>query len=142
MSGIEEMKLQVFQIALVGIGSRCRKDVVVFPPNDQCRRLVLAEISLPGRVVRNIVLIVVEQLQLYLRVSFEGKVLNVHVPVIRADTRFVPDSVGVLPFDAFESNEISQWRRIFGAAIVPVLFYGISEIGQALIVGVAILNDQ
>ena len=62
MAGIEQMKLEVFQIPFVGIGAFCREDVVVLAPHDERRWLVLTEISLPFRITRGIAAVIVEKL--------------------------------------------------------------------------------
>ena len=60
MPGIEQVELEVIQIPFVGICTFGRKDVVVLAPDDQGRWLILAELGLPRRIVRDIVLVVIE----------------------------------------------------------------------------------
>src|SRR5882672_11301680 len=64
MSGVEQVKLQYFPVALVRLGPGRREDLVVLPPGDQHRRLVLAEILLPLRVPRWVAAVTEEQVEL------------------------------------------------------------------------------
>lgn len=61
MARFEKVEFQVLQVTLVGERSRGRKDWVVLAPNDQRRRLVLAEEFLPLRIQRRVASIAVEQ---------------------------------------------------------------------------------
>src|SRR6185312_13895540 len=50
VAGVEQVKFQVVEIPLVGMGPFGRENLVVLAPDDQRRRLVLAEIRLPLRI--------------------------------------------------------------------------------------------
>lgn len=50
VSGIEQMKFQVLQVSFVRMRSICWEDKVVLAPNNQRRRLMLAEVRLPHRL--------------------------------------------------------------------------------------------
>jgi len=52
MAGVDQVKLDIGKVALVGIGAVGRDNLVVFAPDDQRRRLVFAEIGLHGRIKR------------------------------------------------------------------------------------------
>src|SRR5450631_534264 len=64
VAGVDEVKLDFGQIALVGIRAVGGKDEVVLAPDDQCRRFVLAEISLDRRIERQVGPVVVEHIHL------------------------------------------------------------------------------
>ena len=52
--GIEEMEVDGLQVTPVGLSSGRREDLIVLAPDDQHRRLALAEIRLPLRVERRV----------------------------------------------------------------------------------------
>src|SRR5208337_3546699 len=52
VSGVEQVKLQGLQVSLVWLGAGWRKYLIVLSPDDQGRRLVVAEVGLPFRVQR------------------------------------------------------------------------------------------
>src|SRR5215831_6220444 len=60
MPGVDQVKLDLGQVALVGVSAVGREDLVVLAPDDQRRRLVLPEIGLHLRIKRQIAAIVVE----------------------------------------------------------------------------------
>ena len=45
--GVEQVEFQRLEVALVGLGSGGREDLIVLAPDDQDRGLVLAEVCLP-----------------------------------------------------------------------------------------------
>jgi hypothetical protein len=53
VAGVDEVKFDVGQVALVGVSSVGREDFVVLAPDDQSRRLVLTEIGLDRRIERD-----------------------------------------------------------------------------------------
>jgi len=60
VSGVQKVELDVFQIALVGVGAGSRKDLILLTPDDQRRRLHLTHPGLPGRIQRRVAAVVVE----------------------------------------------------------------------------------
>ena len=60
--GIQDVKLEILEIAFVRIRSLGREDRIVLAPHDQGRGLMLAEVRLPRRVERRITPVVVEEL--------------------------------------------------------------------------------
>src|SRR5215471_458314 len=69
VAGVEQVKLDVLQVAFVRLGSFSREDRIVLTPHDQCRRLVLTEVCLPLGVPGRVRTVAVEKLQLDLLVS-------------------------------------------------------------------------
>ncbi len=59
---IEEMELEVLQVSLVRLGARRGEDLVLGSPDDQRRRLMLAQVRLPLWIERRVASVVVEQL--------------------------------------------------------------------------------
>lgn len=50
VAGVDEVKLQILQVAAIGLRAFGREDNVVLAPDDEGGRLVPAEILLPFRV--------------------------------------------------------------------------------------------
>ena len=48
--GVEQMKLDILEIALIGMGTLGRENKIIFAPNDKRGWLVGAEIFLPRRI--------------------------------------------------------------------------------------------
>src|SRR5690242_10028226 len=61
---IEQVELQCLQVSFVRFRTFTRKNLVIFAPNDQHRRLLLAEIFLPLRVQRWVTTVAQEQIEL------------------------------------------------------------------------------
>ena len=139
MPGIEQMELQVFQIPFVGVCTFGRKYVVVLAPDDQGGWLMLAEVVLPRRIVRDIVLVVVEQGELDLGVPFARKMPEIDIPVIRADGRFVSHTVGVLPLQTVRGNETDQCLCILCSPLIPVFTDRVPELAQTFFIRIAVL---
>src|SRR5512134_137145 len=69
MSGVEEVKLDLLQVPLIGMRAIRREDLVVLAPHNQRRRLMRAEIRLDGGIQRQVGAVVVEHIQLNLVIS-------------------------------------------------------------------------
>src|SRR5262245_15501886 len=65
MPRVDQVKLDLGQVALVRVSAVGREDLVVLAPDDERRRLMLAEICLHLRIKLHIGAIVVEQVHLY-----------------------------------------------------------------------------
>ena len=66
--GIEEMDFRIWEVALVGRGAGCHEDCIILAPDDQGRRFVFAEVGLPLGIQWDVRAIVIEQVELNLRV--------------------------------------------------------------------------
>jgi hypothetical protein len=82
MSGLENMDFGVGNLAPVSLGFRQCETGIVFSPDDEQGRLVLAKVLLPGRVRRDIAPVVVKQLDLDLRNSRLVQVCKLAIPKI------------------------------------------------------------
>ena len=98
MPGVEKVKINLIQIALVRVGAIFGKDVVVFAPYNQCRRLIFSKVSLPFRIQRRIRTIIIEQLQLDIFVAGPIQELLIVEPVFGCNDLRVPGTIGILPF--------------------------------------------
>ena len=50
MARVQKVEFEVLQVSLIRVGTLCRKDGVVLPPDDQRRRLLRTEVFLPLRI--------------------------------------------------------------------------------------------
>ena len=107
MAGVEEMKLQVGQIALVRMRAIGGENLVVLAPDDQRRRLMLAEISLDGGIERQVGPVVVEEVELDLVVARAIEQRLVVDPIVGRDAADVGDAVRVLELRRLESDRAS-----------------------------------
>src|SRR5262249_35587463 len=84
MPCVDQVKLDLGQVALVRVSAVGREDFVVLAPDDERRRLMLAEICLHLRIKRQIGAIVVEQVHLDFGVArpIEQRLIN-HDPYPR-----------------------------------------------------------
>src|SRR5260221_3800826 len=64
MAGLKKMHLCSGQVFEIGPRSGLGEKRIVTAPGDQRRRLVLAEVSLPLRITRRVVLVIVQQREL------------------------------------------------------------------------------
>jgi hypothetical protein len=64
VSGVEQVKLQIRQVFLVGLSAGSGEDRIVLSPDHKRRRLVLAEVGLPLRIQRRVAAVAVEQREL------------------------------------------------------------------------------
>ena len=79
------MEFEVSEVAFIGVSTVGREDEVVFPPDDQCRRLMLAQVLLHLRIERQIGSVIVEDVELNIIVAGSVKKWLVMGPVIRRD---------------------------------------------------------
>ena len=106
MAGVEQVVLDVLEVTPVRVGPGGREDGVVLAPDDEGRRLVLAEVVVPLGVLRRVAAVAVEQGQLDLRVAGPVQERLVDGPGVRADRLDVADAVGVLPPRRLQGQEL------------------------------------
>ena len=85
VAGIEQVELQRLQVSLVRLSPCGRKDLVVLAPDDQHRRLVLAEILLPLRIQRRVAAVAEKHVELNLVVAWSVEQELVVGRTVRAD---------------------------------------------------------
>jgi hypothetical protein len=108
VAGVDKMKFHLGQVALVRMRSIGWKNLVVLAPDNQRRRLAIAEVGLNLRIQRQIGPVVVEQIHLDVgiaRAIKQGLIVN---PVVGRDATQVRDAVGVLKLGRLRSNEHVQ----------------------------------
>ncbi len=54
VTGIEEVRIDIFQVAVIGGGAFGRKDEIIFAPDDEGRRLIFAEEGLEIGIERDV----------------------------------------------------------------------------------------
>src|SRR5688572_7767341 len=69
VAGIDQVDIDVLKVPRIGQRARRREERVVPTPDHQRRGLVLAEIRLPERILCEVVAVVVEQVELDLRIA-------------------------------------------------------------------------
>src|SRR6266566_4937807 len=104
------MEFEVREVAFIGVSALGWEDEVIFPPDDQCRRLMLAQVLLHFRIERQIGSVIVEDVQLNIIVSGPVKKRLVMGPVIRRDAARVRNAVGVLEFCRLQREEFADRR--------------------------------
>jgi hypothetical protein len=102
---VEEVELQGLQVPCVRVRPRGGEDLIVLPPHEQRRRLMLAEVGVPRRVERHVGPVVVEQGQLDVLVAGPVEARLVEGLGVRADGVHMADAVGVLPLRPVEGQE-------------------------------------
>jgi hypothetical protein len=119
MPAVEEVQLRVGQVAQERPCARGGKDRVVRAPDDQRRRLVLAEEGLEARVKRDVGAIVVEEVELDLDVARPVEQRLVVDPVRRVDTGDVARSSGLSsnrPLVAGRDASARRWQGKYALA--------------------------
>ena len=96
MSCAEQMQLGVGQITEVGPRAIRGEYLIVLAPDDQCRRLPVAEEGLEFRIERNIGSVVVEEVELDVLIAGAIKQRLVVAPIVRVDPGDVRDAISVL----------------------------------------------
>ena len=141
MPGIEEVKLEVRQVPLVGIRAFGGKDVVVCTPDNQGRGLKLPEIGLPFGIGRRVRSVVEEQFELNLLVALAIKELLIDNPGIGADRLGVPGPIGPLPLRHTQLQTPSQRRSRFDGTPRPIGAARVPTFSQPFLVSFGVLDD-
>nr|GEU28643.1 serine racemase [Tanacetum cinerariifolium] len=137
------MQLRPRQIAQVGVGAGRGKDLVVLAPGDQHRRLVLAEVGLPGRVARRIGAVAIKHFQLDGGVARTVQVSLVHGPRVRAHVLRIARALQVLPLGGGQFHQGLEPGGIGRALVGPVGLDRFPErIVEPLVVGIAVLDHD
>jgi len=92
------LKLKVFQVALVWFGTCSGDYLIVFAPDNEHRRLVVAEVLLPTWIERGIRAIAVKQLKLNIFVTWAIHLCLVVHPAIGRDRFQITHASLILPF--------------------------------------------
>jgi len=142
VAGVEQVVVDVGEVAPVGLGAGRGEDGVVASPDDERRWLVGSEVLLPLRVVRGVGAVAEEQLELDVLVPGAVKVGLVEDPVVGADGGGVLDTVRPLPLGGLEFEQGSERRLVLFGGVCPVGLEGDPEVPQSLVVGVSVLDDQ
>ena len=124
VAAVEQMEFEVREVAIIGVSAVGREDEVVLTPDDQCRRLMLAQVLLHFRIERQIGSVVVEDIELNIIVAGPIKKRLVMGPVIRRDAARVRNAVGVLEFCRLQREEFAEGVAAVLAAVRPVFLIG------------------
>ncbi len=113
MGGIEEIELCFGKIAKTRMRALFREDLVIFAPDDQRRRLAVAEECLELWMERQVGAVVVEQVELDILVPRQGEQRLVVHPVVGAGAGQVLDSIGILEFGRLRRDTESASLSFF-----------------------------
>src|ERR1700722_2801845 len=142
VSGVEKTHLGVRDIAFESLGSGRQKERIVFAPNGQKRRLVLAEVTLKLRIQSDVRSIVAEEIELNFISVGTRQIVIVERISIRRDARRVGNTVGVLPERRFGGEEGAYRFAVCLRRVLPVSPDRFPSLAETLFVGVAVLRDD
>ena len=142
MAGVDEVKLDLGKVALIGIRAIGGEYLVVLAPDDQRGRPVLAEIGLDRRIERQVGAIVVEEIHLDFGVARPVEQGLVVDPIIRRDAAEIGDAVGVLELCRLRGDQHVQRLAVSLRVVGPIGLDRIPELFQPFVIGVAVLHDE
>jgi hypothetical protein len=143
VAGVEHMKFEVLEIALERAAAFLREDRIICAPQQKHRRLIIAEILVPARILFDIGPIIVEKIELDPMISRTAQEEQVGVPVVRADLLCASRALAVDPLHAIGCEETGQGRLGFRSAILPERGpERVPDSRKALFIGVAVLVDD
>src|SRR6478672_11234960 len=102
------MELQRLQVPLVRLSSGCRENLVVLSPDDQHRRLVLAEVRLPTRIERRVTSVTEKQIELNLVIPLTIEQELILGRAVGANKFRIFHSIGVLPLRGFVCDQVAN----------------------------------
>jgi len=140
MATVEHVQLGFREIAKVCASALGGEEDVVLAPEDQRFRPALPQERLPLRIELDVGAVVVEEIELHLARTGTLEEVQVHVPVVRADVRWVAVPVQVDELDALKLEERLERLLRLPAAIDPERVPNpIPGSGEALLIGVGVL---
>src|SRR5262249_29986767 len=149
MPRVDQVKLDLGQVALVRVSAVGREDFVVLAPDDERRRLMLAEICLYLRIKRQIGAIVVEQVHLDFGVTWPigrrlimALVWRMEDPGVGIEGAHIGDAVGVLELGRLRRDQDVKRLAVLLRVVGPIGFERVPELLEAFLVGVAVLYDE
>src|SRR6267143_1655538 len=142
MTRIEDVEFGLRHVAAIGLWFRKLERNVVFAPEDEKPRLLLAHPSLPLGVGVDVRAVVVEEVTLNVGLAGlaeKGKFIGPEIRVVVLDVGVVPDMAGSR---RREREEVGAKRAFIGSAIGPKSPPRFPIRAQALVVRHSVLNDQ
>src|SRR5262245_16753081 len=128
MACIEQMRLDIWQIAAIRRRTFRREDEVVVAPDDQRGRLILPEELLELRVQRHIRPVVVEEVHLDLSVPHAVQTDLVYDPGRRIQESVIGYPILVLPPCRLRVDEEVKCRSVLRPGISPVFLDRVPEL--------------
>ncbi|CAD5263221.1 hypothetical protein BOSE62_30567 [Bosea sp. 62] len=143
MAGVEQMHLGARHLLLQIVDPLEREEWVVLPPDDQHRRLAFGEVALPGRICREIALIIVQQPKLDLAIARPIQPGLIHRPGIGREPLGPRGAMDVLEARRLRLQQVSEGLLGLGIALAPERRHRRSHIrAPALGIGDRVLHDQ
>ena len=85
VAGIQPMHLRVRKIHQIGFAALAREEDIVLSPENDCLGLLLSEERLPLRVELYVCAVVIEKVELHSSRVGPIEIMQIHVPVVRAN---------------------------------------------------------
>src|SRR5438046_4520846 len=142
VAGINQMQFRRRDVSLVGLSPFDGKKRIVLSPENQHSRLSAAEVLMPTVVLRNIRLIVAEQVELNFRIAWTIKKVLVQRIGIRANSIKVCDAMCVLEYGGVFCQEPAHRLLGVGIAIGPERLHRIECRADTFLVGITVLHDN
>src|SRR5262249_14439171 len=142
VSRVVKMHLGIRVITLKGLGTRRKKERIVFAPNRKHRWPFRSEIFLELGIESYVACVIQEQIELDLVIPGTCQESRVELVRFRRKQRRVRHSVRVLPLGRRRLEEFTQGRAIFCAWFFPILLDGVPTFAQPFCVSVAVLRDD
>lgn len=141
MTGIEYVDLGGRQVLEIGVGAGLGEERVVAAPQDQRRRLVLAQPLLECGIAFDIGVVVQGQVDLNFLAPGQIEEVLVERPAVRGDPGRVCGAALVLAARHGQDQDLPH--PVLGSLDTgPVRRHPAGEIAQALVVGIGVLDDQ
>jgi hypothetical protein len=105
MASVDEVKLNLREVALIGMCAIGREDFVVLAPDDQGGRPVFAEVGLNGGIERQVGAVIIEDVHLNVGIAGPVEQRLIVDPVVRRNAADVGYSIGVLELRGLRSDQ-------------------------------------
>lgn len=116
------MHFRVRKILQVGLAAFARKEDVVLPPEDDGLWLLLLKIRLPLRIELDVLAVVIEEVELDASRGRSVHIVDIHVPVVRAEER-----VPINPSFVTNSADAAIEHAKRGGGLTMVLAYQVVD---------------
>src|SRR5215813_2389132 len=143
VTGLQPMNLRLGKVLEIGLTALTREENVVLSPEYDRLGLLLSEEGLPLRIEFDVRPIVIEQVELDPSRVWPVEIVQIHVPIVRADELWSGVAVGVDQLDSVGLQEGFERLLGLGRPALPVgATQAVPHCSEPDLVGVGVLNDQ